>query len=626
MQIIGVFKTHFDYGYTDSAEAIRKKYRTEIIEQVIRVCKRTENRGAALAYKWTLPSWLLMDIYNNAEESVKADMKALIEKDRIFCHALPFTMHTELLDERQISEDIFAPAEAFCATFSKPFPISAKMTDVPGHTCALIKPLVERGVKFLHLGKNPYSTAPDVPLLFWWEDTQGNRILVMYTRFYGSQIKPPRGWKYPVWLALMQTSDNVGGHDERMLDEMQAEVPKGAEFRIGSMDDFARAILQCDLSDLPVIRGELGDSWIHGAGTYPCVMGRFRRARKRLYALTDTAKARGIDVSDLTAPCKDLALQFCEHTFGINICRYIGYDREYYKQAFLRERRRNKGWRIAEKSWEEQRERVYGMEALLDRMEERVGSESECAKPEAQGYQILLEDGKPTIILPSGKKITPEYEYKIYGADALNAYIKKYVVRYCDWSMVDLGKLRYPEIGDVTYKRKPYKTEETDGKLVAYYQAKEESFEKYGNAKRWKAVYSHSERGVRVDLYLEEKQATPFVEAGNMCFKVQGQEENCGYFVDKCGLEIDVEKDIVKDSNTALWAMNEYARMGNIKLYSYDAPLVSFGKSAIMQFNGGKPKKQRPTFVVNLFNNQWGTNFPQWIEGNFSFTFEIMEE
>ena len=626
MQVIGVFKTHFDYGYTDSAENIRKKYRTEMIEHVIQICEQTQRRGDALSYKWTLPSWLLMDIYDYAEEDIKARMKALIEKDQIFCHALPFTMHTELLDERQIREDIFAPADRFCKTFSKPFPISAKMTDVPGHTCALIKPMLDRGVKFLHLGKNPYSTAPDVPLLFWWEDTDGNRILVMYTRFYGSQVKPPRGWKYPVWMALMQTSDNVGGHDESIIDEMQAELPKNAEFKIGSMDDFARELLKCDLSDLPVIRGELGDSWIHGAGTYPCVMGRYRRARKRLYALEDKAKAQGVDVADLVTPCKDLALQFCEHTFGINICRYIGYDREYHKKEFLRERRWKKGYRIAERSWEEQRTRVYEMEALLEKIEACVGSVETKPQARAKGYQILLENGKPTIVFPSGKKTSPEYEYKIFGADALNEYIKKYVVRYCDWSMVDLGKLRYPEIGDITYRAKPYKTEVEEGRITAYYEAKRESVEKYGNAKRWKTVYSLGEKGVKVELFIEEKQATPFIEAGDMLFKIEGQEKDCGYFVDKSGREINVETDIVKDSNTALWAMNEYARMGNIKLYSTDAPLISFGKDAIMKFNGGKQRKQSPTFVVNLFNNQWGTNFPQWIEGNFLFTFEITEE
>jgi len=52
--------------------------------------------------------------------------------------------------------------------------------------------------------------------------------------------------------------------------------------------------------------------------------------------------------------------------------------------------------------------------------------------------------------------------------------------------------------------------------------------------------------------------------------------------------------------------------------------LVSFGESSIFKFNGGKYNKPKEnTFVFNLFNNQWGTNFPQWIEGSFIFDYII---
>ena len=67
--------------------------------------------------------------------------------------------------------------------------------------------------------------------------------------------------------------------------------------------------------------------------------------------------------------------------------------------------------------------------------------------------------------------------------------------------------------------------------------------------------------------------------------------------------------------------MNDYARIGNMKLYSVDAPLVSFGRNAVCRYNAGRPRKKTPAFVVNLFNNHWGPNFPQWIEGDLSYEF-----
>ncbi len=621
MEIIGVFKTHFDYGYTDLAENIRRKYRTEIIEKVIDVCCKTKQNGA-LAYRWTLPAWLLMDIYDGCAADVREKLTQLIADDTITCHALPFTVHTELMSGRQIN-DLFLPTRRYCETFGKPFPIGAKMTDVPGHTSALIEPLVKAGVKFLHLGKNPYSAPPKVPLLFWWEDTSGNRILTMYTRFYGSRILPPKRWKYPVWMALEQTSDNVGAHSQDVVEKMRAAIPKSYSFRTGSIDDFARELLKCDLSDLPVVRGELGDSWIYGAGTYPCVMGKFRRTRSEFCKMCDEAEKRGTDVSEIAAEFKDKALQFVEHTFGINICRYIGYQREYEKSAFLLERETRPEYTFAEESWQEQRERVYELERIAAKMRERVPLPPPEKAVDTGRYSVAVDNGSPEITLPSGKKVTANYEYRILGADKLNLFLKKYLVRFNDWSTSDLGKLRYPEIDDELFRAKIAESRTENGSLILNYRTAPRSYEEFGNAESYTVTLTPTDAGVKVRLSLENKHATPIVEAGNMIFSVP--KASGRYVVQKCGREIDVQTDIVSGSNRSMWAMDEYARIGNVKLESIDAPLVSFCRNAVLKWNGSGKENYYPMFTVNLFNNQWGTNFPQWIEGNFDFEFLLSE-
>lgn len=622
MLVIGVFKTHFDYGYTDTAENIRKKYREEIIAKVIDVCDETKERGEKEAYRWTLPAWLLMDIYDHCAPSIRGKLTALIQEDKITCHALPFTVHTELMSGRQM-DDLFVAARRYSQTFCKAFPISAKMTDVPGHTSALIEPLVKAGVRFLHLGKNPYSTAPDVPLLFWWEDKNGNRILTMYTRFYGSRLRPPRGWKYPVWMALNQTGDNEGGHSVSVIEEMKRGLPKHWEFRTGSMDDFARELFRYDLSDLPVVRGELGDTWIHGGGTYPGAMGRYRRTRSLFYRLNEEAEKKHIDISSEAEEFRDIALQVVEHTFGINICRCIGYEREYEKTAFLRERESRPEYALAEKSWEEQRERVSRLETIAKGISEKIDFCDTRDGCEETKYSVALENGKPVAVLPSGRKVYLDYEYRIIGADKLHLFMKKYLVRFNDWSTVDFGKDRYPEIGNRVFRAKAKEKEWKDGALILRYETVKESYSSYGNATAYTLTLKPTARGVAVRLFLSSKQATPFVEAGNMIFSVP--EASGEYIVEKCGKEIDVEKDIVKNANHILWAMDEYARIGNVKLSSIDAPLISFGKNAIMEWNGGGKRSYKPKVVINLFNNQWGTNFPQWIEGNFNFEFVISE-
>jgi alpha-mannosidase len=81
----------------------------------------------------------------------------------------------------------------------------------------------------------------------------------------------------------------------------------------------------------------------------------------------------------------------------------------------------------------------------------------------------------------------------------------------------------------------------------------------------------------------------------------------------------------VRGANRTLWAMDEYARIGNVKLQSIDAPLVSFCRNPILRWAGNGKERYAPLFAVNLFNNQWGTNFPQWIEGDFDFEFVLSE-
>ena len=56
------------------------------------------------------------------------------------------------------------------------------MTDVPGHTRAIVPLLAEAGIRFLHIGVNPASTPPRVPSLFRWRDPSGVEVMVMYQR------------------------------------------------------------------------------------------------------------------------------------------------------------------------------------------------------------------------------------------------------------------------------------------------------------------------------------------------------------------------------------------------------------------------------------------------------------
>ena len=70
----------------------------------------------------------------------------------------------------------------------------------------------------------------------------------------------------------------------------------------------------------------------------------------------------------------------------------------------------------------------------------------------------------------------------------------------------------------------------------------------------------------------------------------------------------------------------EWAAIDDTVLHTYDAPLVSFGENGICKYWASAPRSRKAVFCVNLFNNHWGTNFPQWIEGDVSYEFILNKE
>lgn len=618
-KIIAVFKTHFDYGYTDLAENVLRDFCGKKLEGAVDICERTAGDGNR-RYIWTLPSFLLMQMYKGCDKVLKKRLEKAVERDQIVCHALPFTMHTELLDEKLLRQ-MFRWTDEYAEVFSKPFPIAAKMTDVPGHTSAIVSPLVERGVKFLHIGKNEASLAPEVPPLFWWEDLKGRRILTMYNQNYGSSLLPPKGWKYPVWLALCQTYDNVGVQEKGYIDDIFRRAEGRFEICTGSLDDFARELLKCDLSGLPVVKGELSSTWAHGNGSYPRAMSLFRRCREEFYRLEAFAAEKNIDIARESRIFYENALIFCEHTFGINILKYFGQNRAFDKEHFSVERKTRPEYALAEKSWREQEERVRIMAETASGLKIRLCSEESKKSEESLSLQVRIENGKAEISYEN-RRYTLFYEYRIFGAREMSDFQRRYLTRFFDWSISDFGRNYYPEIPSETFLWRPEVCSEENGKYCIRFHTPPKSVSEYGNFREGRVLISRTREGLNIVFSGVGKDAVPLLEAGN--FVIDTHTEGRRFEVEQGGIMVDVDRNIVKNANRILWSVDKCARIDDVILQTPDAPLVSFGKNAILQFNGGRTRKKKTRFVINLFNNQWGTNFPQWTEGDFSFSFRLV--
>jgi len=192
-EIILVYKSHFDIGYTHLARETVHNYRTNMIEDALDVVDKNKNLPPEQQFVWTIPGWPMKKILEDWEGQTplrRQRVKEAFKDGRFAVHALPFTMQIGLMEPEGMVRSLGYASE-LAREAGKPLPTGAKMTDVPSYTKFTPTLLKNAGVNFLHLGCNPGSTPPDVPFLFLWEGPDGSRLLTMYSAKYGNELFPP---------------------------------------------------------------------------------------------------------------------------------------------------------------------------------------------------------------------------------------------------------------------------------------------------------------------------------------------------------------------------------------------------------------------------------------------------
>lgn len=350
-EMIVVYKTHFDIGFTHPAPEIVNTYRTEMIDKALKVIEESNSWPEEKRFSWTIPSWVAYQILWEGQDSVRlAKIVDAIKTGRLVVHGLPVTVHTESLD----LEDV-----VFSLAFNKevsrkmgiPMSRSGKMTDVPSHSWIWPTVLKHAGIDFLHIGVNPVNERPDVPLLYKWEGPDGSQLLTMHSQGYGSDVEfghgiyPPVDWPFRHWLAMIVSTDNSGPPQmkevEALLNEIHTNMPN-VKVRFGKMEDFADAILdeEREGKQIPVVRMDMPDCWIHGVGTMPVMDSLSHSTRSRLVTakmLDSNLRMWGMKRADVRKDlfnAQERSLMFGEHTWGgsRNLEGYDAYHKEDFEQ------------------------------------------------------------------------------------------------------------------------------------------------------------------------------------------------------------------------------------------------------------------------------------------------------
>ncbi|MEI7729292.1 MAG: polysaccharide lyase family protein [Verrucomicrobiota bacterium] len=707
-QIVVVFKTHFDIGYTDLASNIVQKYRGPMIDQALEVVAQNRDLPPAQQFAWTIPGWPMHKILEDwPEQSTarKTQVEAALKSGHFVVHALPFTTHTESLELEDLVRGL-----AFSTRITRDYgldaPRDAKMTDVPEHTRVLATILKQAGVEFMHIGCNGLSTPLEVPPLYWWEGPDGSRILTMYSTQYGTGLNPPKDWPYRTWLALIHTGDNHGPprpDEVKKVLERAAKTMPGVKVKIGRLSDFADAIL-AEQPNLPVVRGDATDTWIHGPMSDPIGMKLARNIRPLLAAtesLNTLLRGWNVAVPDAAAPVAaayEQSLLYGEHTWGGS----IGWARKQLGFGAIFATNRASGlYARSEASWAEHTSYIERARDLVQpELERNLRALAEAVA--MKGPRVVVFNPLPwkrdgVVILPDGRDFlahaVPALGYRAYDLaklppvspnarktvtvatpgkailenevfqaklDLTRGVIQSLVHKQTGRELVDttaevgFGQFLYERFDQAqvwayceAYNREGHKRhidfdkpglpstnefqyraaaprdfrvrfEKTPSSVSAIMEAASGNGVPCGVTTR--VVLYHDLPYADLEMTVQNKPEDPWPEAGWLClpFAVASPQFKLG----RPGGITDPARDLIPGGNQDIFTLNTGLTMidpqgRGVGLCPMDHPLVSLERPGCWKFSRDFiPRK--PVVYLNLFNNQWNTNFRLWNGGTWT--------
>ncbi len=320
-----IFKSHLDIGFTGFARTVRDQYLYDYIPRALDLIDETA--ATDMGFVWTTGSWVIYEYLETMKGAALRRMEKALGQRTIRWHALPYTLHSELS-----TPPLFREGLEISKDLDRRFghhTIAGKFTDVPGHTLGIVPLLAEYGITFLHIGINPACTPADVPPLFRWRSPDGSEVIINYHTGYGNTTDfPPAG--AVLWFSHQQDNERPPTADslQSLKYRLMQQYPS-ANIAASGLDDFAH-LIEPFKDQLPIVDKEIGDTWIHGAGTDPLKVSRYR-ALCRFIDSREHADSREIK------SFRRKLLLVPEHTWGMDLKTflpdYLHYDKVSFREA-----------------------------------------------------------------------------------------------------------------------------------------------------------------------------------------------------------------------------------------------------------------------------------------------------
>ena len=655
--VLFVAKCHLDVGFTLTQAKVMRKYFDEYFPAAMKTAAQMRLAGKD-RYTWTTGSWLLYEYLEQADAGQRRRVEQAIADRDLAWHALPFSWQTEMVDRSMIEG-----ALGFSRSLDQRFggkTTGAKMTDVPGHSRGLVAPLDEAGVRLLDIGVNAASTPPQVPDLFLWKEPSGHSLAVLYHRHdYGSVLEIPGAG---VAVDVEVRNDNSGPHtpDEiaAIYARLRARFP-GAEIKAATMNDVAAAV-DTVRSSLPVVTSEIGDTWIYGCASDPYKVARYRSAARMRREWVAKGRFAAGDATDRELLRR--LLLAAEHTWGTDTKSYL--DDEHYRPTSLAAVLDRPGYVTMVTSWKEKRddidEGIARLPADLQRLAQAGFAELQAVAPdvsamrphdpakpiETRHFVVRLDPATGAIIGLDSKASGAAwagprsplglFTYQTLSSEQYAAFLKRYLTIETDWGPKDFGKPGIENLGAEAREWHPHvvrclsSTSESEDRLVLELAIADPAAEQKGNVAWPRQIFVEMlfpKDTARIDLRVVTlgKIQNRMPEAMWLTFSPRGVLPK-SWELEKVNQPVSAF-DVVPGGGRAMHAVSDAvrcrtARNQHFEVRTLDAAVVAFGERSPLNFSLQTPDLAAGAHV-SLFNNGWGTNYPQWSGGDWSYRFQL---
>jgi hypothetical protein len=240
---------------------------------------------------------------------------------------------------------------------------------------------------------------------------------------------------------------------------------------------------------------------------------------------------------------------------------------------------------------------------------------------------VLDKQNNRELVDPASKYGFGEYVYEQLGRDQIDAYNNSYIKPGAvDWAGQEFIRLKeqVPTLHNTRFRGKCDKIAWLKGRnmirATAICQLND------SGAQRYLVSYTlyEDQPYIEITVGLDGKKPVPNPEAGWVAFPFALDKPE--YRLLRTGGIVDPQKDLVNGTNHDFYFLNTamamYDKSGGVGLNCPHSPGVSIDRPGIGVYSKTRTLTSG-TVLSNLYNNGWGTNFTEWIEGSHAAKFYV---